>query len=279
MNAIDCHCVSFINWLSTPSALQFNTSVFTQRGALQSKYLKIEVVVKAIKNCEGFLHFLNIGEDRTCFTLLHTCCQISQECYNLWETVNKTSVEPCKSEKYQNVSHWFWFRPFLDGLNVRLLHLNASHINHKAQKGHLITIKCAFWQLHIQSVFKQCVKHLVNMLSMFFFWVWINEHVIQIHHTTDVNVWLQCAIYVGLKSSRSVNKVKKHNLILKLPVSSVKSSFPFVTLMNLNVMICVVNINFCETLHTCEALECLWQKREWVLVLNSNLIESSVVHT
>ena len=94
-------------------------------------------------------------------------------------------------------------------------------------------MKSTFLQIGIQREFPQLVEDLIHRLDMAFSFVLnVNEDIIQIHNNQDIKFFLKNHIDIALKCYQSIGQSKKHYLIFKVTVSSLKSCFSLISFAN-----------------------------------------------
>ena len=77
------------------------------------------------------------------------------------------------------------------------------------------------------------VKYIAYGLNVRLAWiVGINQNVIQIHDNKNIQLFSQNLIDVSLEGSRSVRKIKKHDMIFEMTISSLDRRLLFVAFMN-----------------------------------------------
>ena len=121
------------------------------------------------------------------------------------------------------------------------------------------------------------MQYFTNVFSILFLNFRINQNFIQIDHAAYIYIWFRCAIDIRLKSSRSVDKIEKHDLIFKLIISSAKCNFSFIVFANSNAMIRIVYINFNEFARFNELLQYLRKKRQQIFIFNNNFVELLII--
>lgn len=57
------------------------------------------------------------------------------------------------------------------------------------------------------------------------------------HDDKNVELFCEDLIDIALKTSQSIRKLKKHDLILKIAISNIKNSFLFITFPNTHLMV------------------------------------------
>ena len=105
-----------------------------------------------------------------------------------------------------------------------------------------------------------------------------DENVIHIdEYKSCINKILEEFVHHRLEHCRGVGKTKEHHQRLKHSFVHLEGSFPFVTFLDSNVVISPSHIKLGKYLHILQFVDDIRNKRKWVLVLNGDSIESSIV--
>jgi len=88
----------------------------------------------------------------------------------------------------------------------------------------------------------EMLEYFFYMLVMFGHVVWVYEYIIQIDHNIDIQKVREKVIYELLKDCESIGKTKRYYRSLEWSVTCSKSSFPFITISNVNQVVSMVKI-------------------------------------
>ena len=84
----------------------------------------------------------------------------------------------------------------------------------------------------------QLVQHLSNGLHMLFAFAFgIDKDVIEVHYHKNVKLLYQNLMNIALERGRYIGQSKKHHLVLKMAIASLKSYLPSVSFFNCYLMI------------------------------------------
>src|SRR5579862_4903658 len=75
----------------------------------------------------------------------------------------------------------------------------------------------------------------------------IDEDIIQIHNASNVYEACQRSVDVGLKGRCRIYKAKRHNEVLKVPISCPKYHLPLVTFTYIDPMVYIAKVQLGET--------------------------------
>ena len=67
----------------------------------------------------------------------------------------------------------------------------------------------------------------------------IDQDIVQIYNNKDIKLFGKDFVNIILKSDQKIGKTKSNDLVLKVPISSIKSYFPLITFSDLYLMICI----------------------------------------
>jgi len=83
-----------------------------------------------------------------------------------------------------------------------------------------------------------------KVLIVFFFRFGKDKNVVEVNHTKVINEASKGMVDVGLEGGRCIGETKRQNKIFKMTVSGLKSSFPFIALMDSDLVIGISEVNF-----------------------------------
>ena len=90
---------------------------------------------------------------------------------------------------------------------------------------------------------------------------------------------MQHLIDIGLEDGQSICQPKRYNKILEVAIPCTKSSLLLVVFSNPNLVVGIVQVKLEEDYRVVEFVKKLVDKRQQVLVLNSNSIKAMVINT
>ena len=67
----------------------------------------------------------------------------------------------------------------------------------------------------------------------------INQDVIKVHNDKNINFFCSDFVDIALKAGGNIEKIKKHNLVLKMAIPKPESYFLLIILLNSYSIICV----------------------------------------
>ena len=93
-------------------------------------------------------------------------------------------------------------------------------------------------------VFLEASEDFSDMFSVLFHVVGVDEDVIQIDKDTYIKHVREDVIHEVLKSCQCVSQTEGHNTPFKRAVAGAKGGFPFITFMDLNKVVGMLQVNF-----------------------------------
>src|SRR5713101_4317253 len=105
-----------------------------------------------------------------------------------------------------------------------------------------------------------------------------NENVIHIdEYKSCVDEILEQFIHHGLECHRRIGKTKEHHQRFKHSLVCLEGCFPFVTFLDLNIVVSPLYIELGKDLCILQFINDIRNEGEWVLILDGDGIELSVV--
>lgn len=140
-------------------------------------------------------------------------------------------IKVSRSCEYLNILYWLEFEPVTYNLNLLIFYTNTLQKNYKAEELHLILMKTRFFQVDKQRMLFEQVKKPLNGISMIWF-IDIEHDIIKINNHKNIQFFWHYLINLFLEACRYIGKAKKHHLILKKTVFSLKNRFLLVSFTN-----------------------------------------------
>ena len=107
----------------------------------------------------------------------------------------------------------------------------------------------------------------------------IDENIIQIYNDKDIKFFHKNFIDVALECIWSIGQSKRHYLILEVTVSSPESSLLLIFFANSHPMIGTGEVELGKPLYLPQSIQRLPKQRQWVLVLDCEIIMSLIINT
>ena len=82
----------------------------------------------------------------------------------------------------------------------------------------------------------------------------------------------------ALEGCRGIDKAEGHDCIFEQPVSASEGGLPFVTLLNSDEVVTVLEVDFCEPIRSSNAFLEFIHVRKGVAIGDSNLVKTAVVN-
>ena len=89
-----------------------------------------------------------------------------------------------------------------------------------------------------------------------------------------VEIGAEHVVHCLHKTSWGISQTKGHDLELIMPVPSGEGGFLNILLSNSNLMVAGLQVDFRENLCSLQLIEQILNMREWILVLDSHLVEA-----
>src|SRR5882672_10735518 len=154
------------------------------------------------------------------------------------------TIEVGKTEEGLNVLDLPGFRPILDNLDLVWGHGEAFGRQHVSKVFTGSDMELAFFCTGKKSISAESSKYFPNMSFVFGNVVGIDEDVIQIDDDYDINHIHEDVIHELLKSCWCISKPFRHYQPLEGTISGSEGSLPFISMCNLDKMVCVLEVNF-----------------------------------
>src|SRR5713101_7644499 len=105
-----------------------------------------------------------------------------------------------------------------------------------------------------------------------------NDNVIHIdEYKSCVNEILEEFIHHRLECCRRVGKIKEHHQGFKHSFVCLEGNFPFISFLDSNIVVSPLYIKLGEDLCILQFIDNVRNKRKWILILDDDSIESSIV--
>ena len=105
----------------------------------------------------------------------------------------------------------------------------------------------------------------------------VDQDVVDITNTENVEIFVESIIHESLGSGVSVSKPEGNDKEFKQPLSSSKSSFPFIAFLDTNLVKTGSEVKACEVFATLNLIESFFNPGQGGAVLDSNVVEGSIV--
>ena len=139
-------------------------------------------------------------------------------------------------------------------------------------------MEMAFLQIFIKVIFPKDFQNPSNGFDMTLPWIFgIDKNIIQINNEKDIELLSQDFIDIALEASWHVGQTKRHYLILKMTVSSLKSRLLFVTFFDPHLVMGTNQIQLCKSFDTAYTIERFTDEQKWIPVLDGDIIEVSII--
>ena len=96
----------------------------------------------------------------------------------------------------------------------------------------------------VEMMLLEALENFLDMASVFFFGVRVDEYVIEVHQYTNIEQVTEDVIHEALESGRCVGESERHYAPFKGAVASLESCLPFVALSDLDQMVGVLEVDF-----------------------------------
>ena len=96
----------------------------------------------------------------------------------------------------------------------------------------------------VEVMLSEASENLLDMASVFFLGVRVDEYVIEVHQYTNIKQVTEDVIYEVLESSGCIGESKRHYVPLKGAVASPESRLPFVALSDSDQIVGMPEVNF-----------------------------------
>ena len=131
----------------------------------------------------------------------------------------------------------------------------------------------AFVHESIQMVLLESLEYISDMPLVFVEVVSVYEDVVQVNEDQNVEEIREDVIHEALKCCWRVGESEGYHTPLKGSVSGLEGGFPFVTFMDSNEMLGMLEINFGEYPSLLRTVKEVSHLGEWVMILLHNFVE------
>ena len=138
-------------------------------------------------------------------------------------------------------------------------------------------MEVAFISMDVEVVFSQVSADFVDMFSVLLKVIQIDENVVQIYKDTYVEHVREDVIHEVLKSCQCISQTEGHNTPFEGAISGVKGGFPFVTFLDLDEVVHVLQVNYCIYRGLSWTVKEVGDMWKWVSVLFGDFVEASEV--
>ncbi|KIN95566.1 hypothetical protein M404DRAFT_165501 [Pisolithus tinctorius Marx 270] len=138
--------------------------------------------------------------------------------------VNESSVEVCKAKERLDVSHLPQLRPVMDCLNLLSGHGETGGRKNITEVLDRVRVKLALLQLGIKAILSKA-------------------DVIEVYHNANIEHVCKDAIDKSLESCRRISQTERHYPPLVRTITSAESSFPFISIHNVDQMIGMAEVD------------------------------------
>src|SRR5258708_2302142 len=114
---------------------------------------------------------------------------------------------------------------------------------------------------------------------MVFAWVAEDQNVIHIRNSDEIKQTHQGFINIGLKGCRCIRQPKRHNHILKVSVSRAKRSLPFVSFLDTNLMVRVLEVQLRKDSCPGQTINSLADQWQRMSVLHRDTVKRTIIDT
>ena len=81
-----------------------------------------------------------------------------------------------------------------------------------------------------------------------------------------------------MKDSQSIRKAKRYDLVFEIFVLDLESCFPFITFINLYLIISIDKIQLNESSYSAKPIEQLTNQRQQILVFDSDIVKTLIIY-
>ncbi|KIO07656.1 hypothetical protein M404DRAFT_135815, partial [Pisolithus tinctorius Marx 270] len=146
-------------------------------------------------------------------------CEASEWNDNVRVVIHESSVEVCNAKEGLDVLHLPWLRPVADCLNLLSIHGETGGRENVAEVLDGDRVELTLLWLGIKTMLLKVAEYL--------FYVFV-------YHDADIEHVCKDAIDKMLGSCRCISQTKGHYLPLIRTITSVESSFPFISICNVD---------------------------------------------
>jgi hypothetical protein len=164
-------------------------------------------------------------------------------------------------------------------MDLGWVHLYAGVRDNHAKVGDFFYFKLALPNIEMEACLLQGLKDSTNMLTVFFQSVAINQDVVDICGTEDIEPGVKGLINIGLKGIRGVSKSEGHNQRFLESISGHKGRHPLMAVCDPDIIKCRRDVELSEVLSRTQLGERFSDQRERITVLDRNGVEGPVVDT
>ena len=141
-------------------------------------------------------------------------------------------------------------------------------------------MKIIFLQVGKKEVFLELVQNLAYGLNVQLVQIFsIDQYIIQVYNNNNIQLFSQNLMNVFLKSSQSMKKAKKHDLIFEMFISDLKSCFLFIIFPNSYPIIGIGKTQLDKSLYLAKPIQQLANQRQQILVFDGNIIKTPIIYT
>ena len=96
----------------------------------------------------------------------------------------------------------------------------------------------------IEVMLSEALENFLDMVSVFFLGVGVDEDVIEVHQYTNIEQVTKDIIHEALESGGCVGKSERHYTPFEGAVASLESCLPFIALLDLDQMVGMLEVDF-----------------------------------
>src|SRR6266436_3904386 len=194
------------------------------------------------------------------------------------ESLNKTTVEVCKTQEglYFLLAIRCW--PFRNPCDLYWVHLRLSMRDDEAQVFNLSPCKLALVMSEIEFVLSESFQYQTCDSVMLFHRLCKDEDVIQVDtdHTLSDEI-LENVIHHGLEGGWAVSETEEHHQRFEESSVGAECSLPFITFLDTDIVVPPLDIQLGEVSCASETIDKVRNERKRIDILDSLCIECPIV--
>ena len=105
-----------------------------------------------------------------------------------------------------------------------------------------------------------------------------DKDIIKVSDIEDVKILLEGNIYIVLKAYRGVRKAEGYHYIFEVAVASTEGYFLFITFLNTDPVVGVLDVNLAKEFSASKAVKDLRNERERVIILYRDIVKPLVIN-
>ena len=190
---------------------------------------------------------------------------------------NEMLIEIGKAQEGLDVFDLLGFRPILNDLDFVRGHSEATRREYTAQILDGRDMEKTLIGAGIEVMLLELSENFLDMALVFFLEVGVDEDVIQVHQYTNIEQVTKNIIHEVLESGRCIGESERHYMPFKGAVASLESCLPFVTLLDSDQMVGMLEVDFQIDFGLVQAVKEVGNARQRAAVLLHDFIQTAEV--